>query len=444
MTVEITSLQRELRQRSSDLIACLMAPDCESRLLLALRDALQHLQYVLSGDEAVLEMRRWHGHNDAVDLDQHLRAAEAELRSALDRAAAQLDAGAIAAIDSLLRDFATFAARVSPGHRGPLRSGGGRERASAVTPSQVPRERGRGGMPSQLSVPGEGSGQDLPEPEQVMFCASAPQRACPRDEFIARFAAYLKEDEVEVKARLAGHSSGTQGTTGPRHGGLRRGTSVEVVLAGQDCLIDGGGAVAVQRFVWDGQTQYLDFGVQVATDAAPRRAMLKFEVLVGGMSLVRLLLEMEITASRDDGLGRTPDVRAERLPSSAFASYSSKDRLRVLDRVAAIRIAAGIDVFLDCMDLNPSEEWEPRLRQEIERRELFILFWSQAAAQSKWVTWEWEHALALKGQASMQVQPLENGVTPPRRLRQVHLADPSMDVRAMELRRRTGAGGHIH
>lgn len=193
----------------------------------------------------------------------------------------------------------------------------------------------------------------------------------------------------------------------------------------------------MQRLIWDGQTQYLEFGVQIPADAAPRSAVLKFEVYIGEVMLVRMLLEIEIAATSN---GTTADqaskVHASRIPCSAFASYSSQDRLRVLDRVAAIRIAAGIDVFLDCMDLNPSEEWEPRLCKEIERRDLFILFWSQAAAKSRWVTWEWEHALQLKGKNAMQVQPLENGVAPPRRLRSVHVADPSMDVRLMETQRR--------
>src|SRR5262249_53211473 len=169
-----------------------------------------------------------------------------------------------------------------------------------------------------------------------------------------------------------------------------------------DLTVDGTPGRSAKRFEWDGRPQILEFAVAVPANAAARSVMLKFHVRIEGLVIERVLLGLEL-ANGPVGSGER-SCGAGRLPATAFASYSSLDRPRVLDRVAAIRIAAGIDVFLDCMDLNPGEQWKPRLEREIDARDLFILFWSAAAARSRWVSWEWEHAFKTKKHA-MQIQP---------------------------------------
>ena len=108
----------------------------------------------------------------------------------------------------------------------------------------------------------------------------------------------------------------------------------------------------------------------------------------------------------------------------------------MIDRVAAIRIAAKVDVFLDCHDLNPGDAWEAELARRIDDCDTFMLFWSDDAATSKWVRWEWKRALDRRGLEHMQFHPLENGVRPPPELRKIHLGDPYMALRAAERVRR--------
>ena len=126
----------------------------------------------------------------------------------------------------------------------------------------------------------------------------------------------------------------------------------------------------------------------------------------------------------------------ETFATKAFASYSSKDRERVIDRVAAIRIAAKVDVFLDCHDLNPGDAWENVLADRIDGCDTFMLFWSDDAAASRWVMWEWKRALHKPGLDRMQFHPLENGVKPPPELSAIHLGDAYMDLRTVERLRR--------
>lgn len=120
---------------------------------------------------------------------------------------------------------------------------------------------------------------------------------------------------------------------------------------------------------------------------------------------------------------------------TAFASYASADRDRVLDRVASIRINSGLDVFVDCLSLCPSDLWKPRLEREIKSRDVFLLFWSKQAASSRWVEWEWQTALRERGRAAIQIHPLELGPTPPDLLQDIHFGDPIMAVREAEIMR---------
>lgn len=153
--------------------------------------------------------------------------------------------------------------------------------------------------------------------------------------------------------------------------------------------------------------------------------LLKFDVLIADIVVAMLRLDLEIARRA----APEPAEVSSQAARTAFASYSSTDRQRVLDRIDAVRIAAGLDVFLDCLSLKPSEQWKPRLDQEIRARDLFLLFWSQAAASSPWVEWEWREALALKGMAAMQIHPLENAVLPPPELEALHFGSVAMYAR---------------
>jgi len=113
-----------------------------------------------------------------------------------------------------------------------------------------------------------------------------------------------------------------------------------------------------------------------------------------------------------------------------------EDRARVLDRVAAIQIAAGVEVFMDCISLRPGKRWRERIAGEISKREVFMLFWSEAAAKSRWVAWEWRQALDTVGLDAIQAHPLDPWPKAPlpTELSSLHMGDPLMAVRESALR----------
>lgn len=99
----------------------------------------------------------------------------------------------------------------------------------------------------------------------------------------------------------------------------------------------------------------------------------------------------------------TSDARpvAERLHrQKAFLSYSSSDRTEVLKRAQGMR-AAQIEVFQDVLSLDPGERCKQQIFKRIDESDIFLLFWSQAARDSKWVLKEARYALKRKKKSAL-------------------------------------------
>lgn len=269
------------------------------------------------------------------------------------------------------------------------------------------------------------SGSEPPaeaESEPVWLGASTPKAVKPGDEFTARFVAYERQFEEEVRQLLEQLSPKVEPVLGVQECRWKHGTQVTVKLSGRGLTID----PVEQPFIWNGGRSLLEFDVEVPQAAPEGKVVLKFDVFIEGFMVARLRLDLEISLHPVAG----ENVAAKVEPAkSAFVSYSSKDRLRVLDRVASIKISAGIDPFLDCLDLHPGEEWKPRLDDEIRRCDLFLLFWSKNASESEWVVWELDTALKEKGENGLQLHPLDPDVKPPDGLEELHVGDVIMWVR---------------
>lgn len=260
-----------------------------------------------------------------------------------------------------------------------------------------------------------------PAPEPVHLGASAPRAVRPGDEFTARFVAYVAAREAQVRDTLTRLSPGATTHLDLKTCQWQPGTRLSVRLAAKGLEV----SPAEEGFVWDGRQAMLEFDVAVPAAAPLGTVVLKFDVLLDGITVARLRLDLQVAAQA----AAEPAEAKVDAARTAFASYSSKDRDRVLDRVDAARIAAGLDIFLDCLSLHPGEQWKAALEREIPARDLFMLFWSTAAAESEWVEWEWRRALELKGLEAMQIHPLENGVRPPPELGELHFGSAAMYAR---------------
>jgi hypothetical protein len=130
-----------------------------------------------------------------------------------------------------------------------------------------------------------------------------------------------------------------------------------------------------------------------------------------------------------DEVDHSPQIRGDAAHryQHAFLSYASPDRAEVLKRVQALN-AVRIDFFQDLLNLKPGDRWEKRVYEEIDRCDLFLLFWSSHAAKSDWVIREAEYALERSKASSIpDIAPiiLEGPPVPlpPTSLRDIHFND---------------------
>jgi hypothetical protein len=295
--------------------------------------------------------------------------------------------------------------------------------ARALSAGERSHESSANSFPSPPEYIESSTTSVTPQTESVFLGASAPQTIRPGDEFTARFVAYVESLRQAVYKLLVKLNPYAESHMGVQHCLWRPGTHVKVKLNSRYLTI----ARPEQEFVWEGGGYtLLEFAIEVPADAPENTIVLNFDVSVSDITVARLHLDVRINQQPRSEARHLVRVQPAQ---SAFASYASEDRSRVLDRVSAVSISTGLDVFLDCLSLRPSEQWKPQLKYEIGHRDLFLLFWSNSAAHSPWVDWEWRTALEEKGQTAMQIHPLEAGVKPPAELQDLHFGDPFMLIR---------------
>lgn len=259
--------------------------------------------------------------------------------------------------------------------------------------------------------------------DDVTLGLSAPTRVKKGTEFTARFIAYTDSLEKEIESKLEKLSPRSNFYPEIRRCNWRYGTEIKVKCYGNYLDVQ-----PVQDiFVWKGNYNIIDFDVIVSPSAKDELTILKFDVLIDEIVIARLRLDLKISHKQPD---KTIKTIKSKPYHSAFASYASEDRLRVLDRISEIQ-RNGVNVFLDCLSINPGEEWKPRLEKEIKTRELFLLFWSNNAKQSEWVDWEWRTAYKHKGISGIDPHPLDPVLEakPPEELQSLHFGDPHVLIR---------------
>lgn len=251
-----------------------------------------------------------------------------------------------------------------------------------------------------------------PDPQAVMLAVAAPRRAQPGSSFSARFAAYVEAARESAKRHLK--ELGERGDRvvldlpPDRQPHWRVGAPVTVRLSGAHLVV----SPAERSFEWNGRENILSFAVSVAPDAPAARVQLCFQVFLGPVEISVVNLGVDLGA----GTGDAPlHGEVARMPSSAFASYASRDAAQVAQRLSTLaHWAPSLDIFQDCLDLTPNEDFKPQLAKQIAAREVFLLFWSRNAQASRWVRWELDTARAKPGLDAILPMPLEDpAIAPP-------------------------------
>jgi hypothetical protein len=158
----------------------------------------------------------------------------------------------------------------------------------------------------------------------------------------------------------------------------------------------------VQSLVWRGRPESVQFAVSL-----PWRSRSHIGTVVVRRDMTPLgHVKFKLDAGRSSRGGSSPVPVGDQALRyrRAFLSYASEDRAKVFDRVQILP-RVGVEIFQDLLDLEPGERWERRLYEEIERSDVFLLFWSKRARASKWVRRETRYA--LKQQAGDDFAPPE-------------------------------------
>jgi hypothetical protein len=153
-----------------------------------------------------------------------------------------------------------------------------------------------------------------------------------------------------------------------------------------------------QIVYWSGAITNVSFRV-LPTHLMPAPVYGTCKVAVGGLTIGQVFFRLE--SGSDD---QRTFSRAQ-VTKSAFASYTSKDRRRVLARVQGIE-KLGVSVFTDTHGLRSNDQYKKRIFEAIDSADIFYLFWSRHATRSNWVDQEWRYGYKQKGLAFIDPVPL--------------------------------------
>ena len=256
--------------------------------------------------------------------------------------------------------------------------------------------------------------EDLGETKDIVAFRAATESAVePGMEFEMRVYLY-KESDSEIIDQMIARSFDNPIQDSPGMAQINRNQQVRIYLQATDGIeID----EPWQTCIWNGVPTSCVFDISVPEDFSEKRIKLKGRVYLGDIVLTDIRLTIKPEQSNDNC-----EITKQSF-KSAFVSYSSKDRSKVTARIQGMEAAApDIDLFIDVKDLHSGEHWEERLYNEILKRDLFYLFWSNNAADSEWVQKELKFALENKSSECIEPIALESPdiCPPPKELEHKH------------------------
>lgn len=261
--------------------------------------------------------------------------------------------------------------------------------------------------------------------------AYAPPRARRGSRFLVQIFLYDTDDDPSTinAAAEAADASATRRGVATLEVEIARSERLDIALSGSGVEID----QPLQSLIWRGRSRSCSFEVRVPENYAESAALLTVRVFRAAVPIGQLRFSVAIETIAAAARPQPTGDEAKRY-RRAFLSYASADRAEVIKRAQALR-AAQITFFNDLLSLEPGEEWETRLYQEIESCDLFLLFWSHAARESVWVKKEIDHALACErrdSNGSPEILPIllegPPPAPPPATLADRHFNDPLLYV----------------
>lgn len=258
--------------------------------------------------------------------------------------------------------------------------------------------------------------EETPVIDDIQFRAAAPASLEPGAYFAVKIMMYREDDYSRADREQQTVSEQIKSATSSIFQAKRQET-YRLSIQSPDIPI----AAESAELVWNGKYAAADFDVYLPETYDQKTLRLIGRVYSGAAVLtdLKLILQVNATAQQE------PTVEKCHI-RSAFLSYATQDSPKVAARIQGIQLSRpDMDLFFAEESLRRGEQWQPRLFQEIENRDLFYLFWSRNAAKSEWVTRELAYAIETKGAMAVEPIPLEppSVCPPPDSLKDRHFND---------------------
>jgi hypothetical protein len=268
------------------------------------------------------------------------------------------------------------------------------ERAAKLIGIELPKKRPAKKAPAKKATPAKkAAAKTRGAAAQLSSSVFAPPALEPGAVFLVQVFAHLPEHEAQVVtlAREFDEDAQRRGTVrfeSPVFEGER--LAFELLLPG--LVVDD----PVQSMVWIESPQSVQFGVSVPEDFPPGTVIGTVTVSRDSVPIGHLKFKVSVQPRvRVEDRKATEGHHMHRY-SRAFISYASADRNEVLKRTQMLA-RVHIEFFQDLLSLEPGQRWRRELYREIDRCDVFLLFWSSAAKKSKWVLKEVRYAMARNG-----------------------------------------------
>jgi hypothetical protein len=270
--------------------------------------------------------------------------------------------------------------------------------------------------------------------EVVEVSAFSPRSARPADQVLVQVFLHCPDDRTAAKVFAEDADSQTTARgIATLATELVRGQRIGVVLEAPDLSVD----QSTQYIIWRGDPRACQFLVSIPPNALGPYYQLQVRILIESAPIGFLRFTLKLTTAEEEADSEM-EMRGDyaKRYRYAFLSYASSDRAEVVKRAMMLK-AVGVHFFLDLLNLDPGQRWEQRLYREIDRCDVFFLFWSSNAARSDWVVREAEYALR-RYDASMERAPDIRPIIiegppvspPPDSLNKIHFNDPMCYVLA--------------
>jgi hypothetical protein len=230
--------------------------------------------------------------------------------------------------------------------------------------------------------------------EAVLFAANYPGTIAPKMSHPIYVHVYSERLLPELEAKLAEFAErfGTHvlRADAPTNSVIEPGTALEIQPIIQDVRCRPSKVTVEWRRELESALFEVEYVGPEARDSACSGTVL---VTIDNMPVAQIPISFSVLSNVSDITSEFRTVSA-RMIQDVFGSYAHEDTDVVVRFRAAYR-ALGIRLFIDTLDIDGGQPWRHYLRQQIERSDLFQLFWSGASSASTAVEDEWQHALTV-------------------------------------------------